>query len=350
MPYPPIRLADDNFTPASRTPWGGHRIVQHYKRALLAQGVPPDAVVGEAWELSATPEFPSRTADGDLLRDRIAAAPDQWLGRERDRGGTALLVKWLDAADNLSVQIHPSDDYPALAPDEAGKPECWYVIERAPGAGLYVGLQPGVDRGAMEAALASDADVSTLLRFVPVEPGDFFVLEPGMPHAIGAGVMLLEPQFVQPGRKGVTYRYWDWGRRYDAAGRLSASGSPRSLHVEDALAVTDWVGAGDPNHCLARQHRLAPPALRRAPRFEPLCGPPGEAPISSPFLQVGRLSGTGAAQLPNWDALRSVTVIEGTLTLADLRLPAGQTAAVPAAADGLSVVLDAAHAIVSAAL
>jgi mannose-6-phosphate isomerase len=334
----PVRLAPDNFTPPTRTPWGGRRI-----RPLKGMGEGPR--VGESWELSVEPSFPSRTAGGRPLEALLRQDPAGWLGAEAERGGTALLVKLVDADDELSVQIHPSDEHPGLGPDESGKPESWYVVDRDPGAGLYLGLAAGADRAAMERALDEEGDVSALLPFVPVEPGDFFVIEAGTPHCIGRGVLLVEPQRVLPGRRGVTYRYWDWNRRYDAEGRRDPDGRPRALHRREAVAVTDWdLPRGEA--LLDRIRRRAGPAAPEAPaRVEPLAGPGG---LSSDALRVARLHGTGAAELPDWELLRAVTVLGGGLRLGSLALRAGQTAAVPAGWRG-SVALERAHAIVSAA-
>ncbi|MCA9530843.1 MAG: class I mannose-6-phosphate isomerase, partial [Myxococcales bacterium] len=239
----PLLLAPAPCTDPERTPWGGRRIVERYGRTV-PRDVPDDAPVGESWELSVTPDFPSRLDDGRLLSEVLASDPAQLLGAEAARGGTALLVKLLDAAQALSVQIHPRDDYSGLGDAESGKPESWYVLDRAPGAGLYLGLRRGVDEGSLRAAITAGADASALLSFVPVEPGDFFVIDAGTAHAIGPGVTLVEPQRVVPGRRGVTYRYWDWNRRYDAAGRPVDADAPdgraRTLHLEHALAVTDW--------------------------------------------------------------------------------------------------------------
>ncbi|HKU40699.1 MAG TPA: type I phosphomannose isomerase catalytic subunit, partial [Polyangiales bacterium] len=206
----PALLRPDNFTSPARTPWGGRRIVGTYKAELGLSAALRESAVGEAWELSLGPELPSRLEDGRFLHELIAADPHGYLGAEAARGGSALLVKWLDAAEPLSVQIHPAPDDPKLAADETGKPECWYIVAREPGAGLYLGLRPGVTAERMRAALERGADVSQLLEFVPVEVGDFYLLQPGMPHAVGPGVTLVEPQYVAPGRRGVTLRYWDW--------------------------------------------------------------------------------------------------------------------------------------------
>lgn len=311
-------LCADNFTPQTRTPWGGTRI-----RALKHM---TPGLVGESWELSVEPSFPSRCADGELLADRIARAPEAWLGREVSRAGTGLLVKLLDAADELSVQIHPRDDYPALAADESGKPECWYVVERDPGAGLYIGLAPGVDEAAMRRALET-GDVARLLAFVPVEPGDFFSIDAGTPHCIGRGVMLVEPQRVLPGKRGVTYRYWDWNRRYDAQGHLDPNGEPRALHREHALAVTEW------------DRRALPRVRAGAPDIE---GAASIEKLGGGALDVWRLTGTGTIALPGAGSLRALTVLEGTAIAG-----AGRTLAIAARFAG-EIRLERACAILSA--
>jgi mannose-6-phosphate isomerase class I len=346
----PHLLTPDNFTPAARTPWGGRRIAQ-YKAGLGLARELTEQPVGEAWELSFGPELPSRTTDGQWLRDLVAADREHYLGREAGHGASALLVKWLDADDDLSVQIHPDVADPDLAPGETGKPECWYIVERAPGAGIYLGLMPGVDAAQMRRALAASEDISKLLRFQAVEPGDFYLLPPGLPHAVGKGVTLVEPQYVAPGKKGVTLRYWDWNRRYDAQGRRDPQGHARELHVERALQVTEWQKSSDAGWLERQRTAAGAPLLEAAAQTLVLCGPEAAARVRSPFLRAARLSGTGRTQLPDWGSIRAVTVIEGTLRLTgafgELNIPRGSTAAVAAGLISLDCELQKAHAIVS---
>src|SRR5689334_17954238 len=108
-----VRLRPDNFTPPSRTPWGGQRLLDRYKAALGLGASLADRRVGESWELSVSDEFPSVTAGGESLQQWVARAPLAVLGDEARAGRvqTALLVKWLDAGEPLSLQIHPEDDY-----------------------------------------------------------------------------------------------------------------------------------------------------------------------------------------------------------------------------------------------
>lgn len=348
MDSTPRLLAPDNFTPAHRTPWGGRRILEVHKAAL---GLTDAGVVGESWELSVEPDFPSRLDSGVLLSEAIAADPVGWLGAAAARGNTALLVKLLDAADELSVQIHPTDDYPGLSEGEGGKPESWYVVSREPGAGLYLGLAEGVDRITMETCLGSSGDVSKLLTFVPVEPGDFFVIDAGTAHAIGRGVTLVEPQQVLPGRRGLTYRYWDWNRRYDAEGQRTPDGEPRDLHVDDALAVTAWDAPRGAALLSSIRHRGGPADTSGRARLETLGAP--EGPAISNALWVGRLHGSGSAVLPA-SGFRAVTVLTGEVLVAGpegpLLVPAGRSAALPASGSERRVELSAAHAIVSGVL
>jgi len=332
----PLRLRSDNFTPASRTPWGGRRIVDVIKRGLpAAPEVAAYPVVGESWEFSVDPAFPSRLADeaGTLLSEGLPEA-----------ARTPMLVKLLDAADDLSVQVHPADGYPGLTAGQSGKSECWYVAGREPGAGIYLGLADGVDPAALAAAARAGA-LRELLAFVPVEPGDCFVITPGTVHAVGRGVTLVEPQLVAPGCTGVTYRLWDWGRRYDPRGRRDPAGAPRPLHLEHALEVIDFDAPR--GAALAAARRRTPVSLDAAAsaRRERLCrlGP----------MAVERLLGTGALRRPAaapGGRLGALVVLGGLVTVSGadfepVQARAGETLALPSALGALDLALSEAEAI-----
>ncbi len=323
----PVKLRPDNFTPPTRTPWGGTRIREHYKAGLAPADEP--LVVGESWEVSVEPSFPSRAAvDGVSLWDLIARDPVGWLGAaaaQRYGGQSPLLVKLLDSADNLSVQVHPRDGDPALADDESGKPESWVVLDAAPGAGFYLGFRDGVTRRDVARCLATTGPLDRLMNFVPVAAGDAFVIRAGTPHAIGAGVTLVEPQFVNPGRRGVTYRFWDWNRLYDADGRRSPDGQPRQLHVERSLAVTSWDaprGAAFVETC-----RVTPRSVAHG----------RELVVDWPWFQVERWSGSAAFDLAS-GTMWALVCVGGSVTLScpggfSLSLRRGESAVVPAAID-----------------
>ena len=343
----PTLLQADNVTPPTRTPWGGTRLGDRLKPSLRGQ------TVGEAWELSVEPDFPSHvgSAEGPLLDEVIRANPEPWLGREYELGrpSTALLVKLLDTQEPLSVQIHPTDNAPFLGPDESGKPESWYVLDREPGAGLFLGLRESTTREQLETAIRDSGAVEQLLNFVPVDPGDFFLIEAGTPHAIGAGITLVEPQRVLPGRRGVTYRYWDWNRLYDREGQPSKEGKPRDLHLDAALSVTGWE---------TPRGSVAIDAVRRCDRPD-VEGPASRrslagAELASEFLRVDRLSGTGDLPFQSDGHLWALTVVGGHAVVRgpdrfELRVPAGRTAALPARFTG-SLELERCLAIASAAL
>jgi len=344
----PRLLQVDNFTPTRRTPWGGSRIAGALKRDLL-HGV-ADRVVGESWEFSVEPDFPSQLRDGPgTLASWIASERAAVLGCEGDDGrpSTALLVKLLDTSDELSVQIHPADDDPLLRHGESGKPECWYAVDAQPGAGVYLGLAEGVTREALAGALRAGADISPMLGFVPVTVGDFLLIEAGTAHAIGRGLTLVEPQRVLPGCRGLTYRYWDWNRRYDADGRADPRGQPRALHVDEALSVTRWDAPRGSALLDGCRLRAGAPELRGAPTWTSLCG--RDDGLRSEHLHVSRLHGTGTIELPDWDSLRAVTVLDGVVHIGGVTIARGQTAALRARPAILGATLEGAHAIVSAA-
>jgi mannose-6-phosphate isomerase class I len=307
-----------------------------YKDGL---SVPQQSVVGESWEVSIEPSFPSRFDDDDtLLADAISADPVGWLGPEvaaRYAGQTPLLIKLLDSADNLSVQVHPQDGDPALGPDESGKPEAWVILDAQPGAGLYLGFREGVTRAEVAECLARQGPLDALMNFVPVASGDAFVIAAGTAHAIGAGVTLVEPQFVTPGRRGVTYRFWDWNRRYDAQGRRDPSGAPRELHVARSLEVTAWHlpgGAPFVDRCRSMSHRLASGTgdLTR------------DRVIEWPWFITERWTGTGEVTVPATGTLWALTAVRGEGALhvhgGHLTMRRGQSVVVPAGAGDLRVV------------
>jgi mannose-6-phosphate isomerase class I len=350
----PLLLRPDNLTPPSRTPWGGRRIVDEYKRGLplpgsLSAGDP----TGESWEVSVEPDFPSRLEGSDEpLSDVLARDLEAWVGPEAAaRGGCPLLVKLLDAADDLSVQIHPDDHHPGLAAGESGKPESWYVLSVTPGAGLYLGLRSGVDENGLRTAIEAGEDVSQLLFFTEVAPGDFFVIEAGTAHAVGRGVTLVEPQRVLPGKRGITYRYWDWNRRYDPAGRPDAHGAPRTLHLAQALAVTRWDAPREQALLDRIRLRAGPPDPSAPARSDPLCGARG--PVTSDALEVARLHGDGPLQLNPKPRLRALTVVAGAVHLRgegfDLRVGRGRSAALPASLGPVTAHLEQAHAVICSA-
>ena len=238
----PILLQPDNFTPQRRTPWAGYQISRQLKSELLEW--PEDRLIGEAWEFSAGPEYPSGLLQtGDNLPSNLQDLFEKY--GEHIGGATPnceLLIKLLGPSSPLSVQVHPPDDYSKLTSTECGKPETWLVLHAAPGAGLYLGLKEPMDPAAFERMIRTGEDLEDVLQFVPVKAGDYFEIAPGVMHAIGPDVTLLEPQHVFTNRRGKTYRLWDWNRRYNENGYLvreEGEGQGRPLHIDEALPLID---------------------------------------------------------------------------------------------------------------
>ncbi len=198
------------------TIWGGTRL-----RTLC--GTPcGDSPVGEAWMLTVRGEISNTVAGGPLSGRRLDGLAGSF---GEDPGDFPLLVKLIDAADSLSVQVHPDDIYAAAREHDRGKTEMWYILEADPGSELLMGLVPGAGRAAFGEALR-DGDVLRVMNRVPVRPGDSFFIPAGMPHAIGKGILLAEIQE----NSDLTYRVYDYGRK-------GADGRPRRLDTDKAMDV-----------------------------------------------------------------------------------------------------------------
>lgn len=224
--------------------WGGRRL------AALGKELPEGKQIGESWELF---DFPPGTignerwessivANGPLagqtLHEVIVAHGRALHGDVRllgPHGQFPLLVKYLDARENLSVQVHPCEPYAAANPGAHLKTEAWYVVRHEPGAKLYKGLRSGVTRKAFEEAIR-DGTVEECIRPVAVKEGQCHFLPSGTVHALGAGILVAEVQTPSD----TTYRVFDFDRLDPSTGR------PRQLHVEHALECIDFSGRAAP--------------------------------------------------------------------------------------------------------
>lgn len=221
---PPLRL-QPLF---KQRPWGGRRLAEQWHKF--------DACTtgwAESWEVVDLGGDQSRVLggpfDGQTLHELVKEHPDELLGRHADCEQFPLLFKFLDAAETLSVQVHPNDSQAAiLAPGQHGKSEAWVVLAAESDSRLSVGLRSGMDRATLERHLAAGT-VEECLHSIPARVGDVISVPAGTVHAIGADVALAEIQ--QP--SDVTFRLFDWNRR-DAQGHL------RPLHIEQALQCIDF--------------------------------------------------------------------------------------------------------------
>lgn len=216
-PLQPV-LFEPLFVPK---PWGGRRL-----ESLLGKSLPPGQRIGESWEVVSLPGHESHVRGGPLAGAELRYLVDAWGdallgGAHRVDGRFPLLLKYLDAAEPLSVQVHPRPD--AHAPG-AVKHEAWVVLHADPGARLHIGVRPGATP-AMVAAAAGGPRLVDLLVDRPVRTGDCFHLPSGTVHALGGGIVVAEVQTPSD----VTYRLYDWGR-------VDGQSRPRPLHIDAALA------------------------------------------------------------------------------------------------------------------
>jgi mannose-6-phosphate isomerase len=207
--------------------WGGRRLGD-----VLGKPLPTAEPYGEAWEISDHGSHQSVVAGGKnagrTLRELLRHEGDALLGGTVT-GAFPWLVKFLDACDWLSVQVHPDEESVGrLWPGEGSKTEAWFILAAHPGSRVYAGLLPGVDEKHMRAALANGTVADCLHSYEP-QPGDCLFLPAGTVHAVGGGVLIAEVQQTSD----ATFRLFDWNRR-------DSNGHQRKLHVEEALACIDW--------------------------------------------------------------------------------------------------------------
>lgn len=205
--------------------WGGTRLYDQY-------GIGNGGVTAEAWVLSARDNGPCFIAEGQYKGKTLGEVfeiegREIWGTAAKEFPAFPVLIKLIDAAKDLSVQVHPSDEYALKNEGEYGKTEMWYVVDCAPGASLYAGFNREVSREEFEQSIANNT-VESLLNKIEVQKGDSIFIPAGTVHAIGAGLLVAEVQQ----NSDLTYRVYDYGR-------LGADGKPRELHIEKAVKVAE---------------------------------------------------------------------------------------------------------------
>ena len=209
--------------------WGGNRLKPYKKQPGSSEPI------GESWEISVVPSAVSTVCNGPLagssFTDVVAEYGASLLGGgvyEKYGGEFPLLVKFIDAADDLSIQVHPDDELAQRLEGKNGKTECWYIIDALPGAYLYAGISKPVTKEEYRHRVA-DGTICEILAKHEVKKGDVFYLPAGRIHAIGGGIMLAEVQQ----NSDVTYRIFDYNRP-------GLDGKPRQLHTEQAIQAIDF--------------------------------------------------------------------------------------------------------------
>ena len=209
--------------------WGGHRL------QALKGLAPTNEPIGESWEISDVPSSESHVRNGSLsgrsVHSLVAEYGAVLLGNkvlERYGAELPLLVKFIDAANDLSIQVHPDDELARRRHDSLGKTEMWYVLRAEPGAALLCGFKEEVSREEYERRVEDGTIVDVLARH-EVKAGDVFFIPAGRVHAICKGIMVCEIQQSSD----ITYRIFDYHR-------LGLDGKPRQLHTQEALDAIDF--------------------------------------------------------------------------------------------------------------
>ena len=204
--------------------WGGTRLNDDFGLGLKVYPL------AEAWMCSTHPDGVSGAAGDERTLAELLAEHPEWLGTHvlqitEGKAELPILIKLIDAKEDLSVQVHPDDDYARRVEGSWGKTEMWYVLSARKGAGLVYGFKRDVEEEEVRTAV-QNGTVGELLNHVPVKKDDLFYIEAGTVHAIGAGCLIAEIQQSS----NLTYRLYD----YDRVGR---DGKKRALHVDKALDV-----------------------------------------------------------------------------------------------------------------
>ncbi len=294
--------------------WGGRRL-----EAILGIQLPGTGPIGETWEIVDRENENSIVATGEhagrTLRELMGEFGQDILGKVAPMadGRFPLLVKYIDACQDLSVQVHPDDACAArLGAGAEGKTEAWFILEATPDARLYAGVKPDVPAERYRVDAAGRPGLEDLGHWA-ARPGECLLIPGGTVHAIGAGVSLLEVQQ----NSNTTYRIWDWGR-------VGLDGKPRETHLPQAL---ECVRYGEPPR----------------PPVSPIFVPAGEKVslahlARSAYFGMNSLVLEGAARFATGGQFQIYAVIEGkgrletTRTGVDWPLVRGDVWLVPASA------------------
>lgn len=211
--------------------WGGRRLHDIFGRAL------PAGLIGESWDVTAHDHGTSIVDQGHLagktLKELVNEYDEELLGQGvvSTEGNFPLLLKLIDANQELSVQVHPDDSYVRKHTSEMwGKTELWYIVHSKPGAWIIWGLAPNVTKKQFAKAIQIGGDaLLACLNKIPVRAGEIYPISAGLVHALGPGCLVAEIQQ----NSDTTYRVYDWDRVDD-------SGQPRELHIVEALDVIDF--------------------------------------------------------------------------------------------------------------
>jgi mannose-6-phosphate isomerase len=212
--------------------WGGQKL-----REVFGKDIPPGEKIGESWELADLPQDKSVIVNGQLAGQTLSSAvqkyPNEITGSRNSPLPFPLLIKFIDAEDILSVQVHPDRETCERLGKGDPKTECWYVISAEPGAFIYKGLKKGVSKQQFTEAI-ENGTTANLLAKIPVEVGQCHFLPAGTIHSLGPGILAAEVQTPSD----TTYRVSDWNR-------VDNTGKPRELHIPESLESIHFDATSD---------------------------------------------------------------------------------------------------------
>jgi mannose-6-phosphate isomerase len=215
--------------------WGGNALVTRYNKKPVKT-----EKVGESWEISAVADNQSVISNGFLAGNNLEEVIEVYMGDitgdpvfEKFGNEFPLLIKFIEACEDLSIQVHPDNKLARERHQAYGKTEMWYILESEKGAKIYTGFREGVTKEMYEASLM-DGTLTDLLNVENPDPGDTFFTPAGRVHAIGAGTLLVEVQQTSD----ITYRIFDWNRK-------SSGKEKRELHTDLALDAIDFSANGE---------------------------------------------------------------------------------------------------------
>lgn len=268
--------------------WGGNKFFRWGKEADTDR-------IAECWELSFHDDGPS-IIDSGIDKGKLLKN----VAKKEDIGFLAssfsffpMLVKLIDAKDNLSIQVHPSDEYALKNENSYGKTEMWYIIEAEKNALLYIGFNHDVSKKEIVNRIADNTLIEAL-NAIKVQPGECYFIPSGTPHAIGKGITLLEVQQ----NSNITYRLYDYGR-------LEKDGKPRELHIEKALKVMDFN------------------------QFCPIITKEGRLGYS-PYFSTYKRKNDGSVILATKESFIAITITDGKGAINDIPFSKGDTFFIPA--------------------
>ena len=278
-----------------RARWGGTRLA-----TVLGKNIGQAVDAAESWELVDHGTDQSEVVAGEFqgwtLSRLVAERRAELIGKTSTQTTFPLLVKYLDALDRLSLQVHPNDEQAQrYVPGSRGKSEAWMILQASPGSQIYAGLKSGVQAGDLRNAL-SEGKVLECVHSFEARVGDCVHIPAGTVHAIGEGVLLVEIQQTSD----ITFRLHDWGR-------LGADGQPRPLHIQQSLECVNYAQG---------------PVQPVAPERTVIDGNQIDLLIQSPYFEIRRVCGRHPWTIKKPDQYQVLNILNGAATITS---PFGQT-------------------------